>query len=139
MIKFIYASVLCLCLGIVSPAFAEAPQSTALTSQVSVAGQMNLDKFSALLKQGFKSVIVNRPDQESGNIVSVSQLREMAEKSHVSVIYQPVESGKISQTDIQEFAKYYNELTKPILLVCRSGSRSASLFNQAKAQGLLND
>jgi uncharacterized protein (TIGR01244 family) len=139
MIKLIYASVLCLCLGMISPAFAEMPQSTALTTQVSVAGQMNLDKFSALLKQGFKSVIVNRPDQESGNAVSVSQLREVAEKSHVSVIYQPVESGKISQTDIQEFAKYYNELTKPILLVCRSGSRSASLFNQAKAQGLLND
>ena len=139
MIKSIYASVLCLCLGMVSPVFAETPQSTALTTQVSVAGQMNLDKFSALLKQGFKSVIVNRPDQESGNAVSVSQLREVAEKSHVSVIYQPVESGKISQTDIQEFAKYYNELTKPILLVCRSGSRSASLFNQAKAQGLLND
>ncbi len=139
MIKSIYASVLCLCLGMVSPAFAETPQSTALTTQVSVTGQMNLDKFSALLKQGFKSVIVNRPDQESGNTVSVSQLREVAEKSHVSVIYQPVESGKISQTDIQEFAKYYNELTKPILLVCRSGSRSASLFNQAKAQGLLND
>jgi uncharacterized protein (TIGR01244 family) len=139
MIKSIYASVLCLCLGMVSPAFAETPQNTALTTQVSVTGQMNLDKFSALLKQGFKSVIVNRPDQESGNTVSVSQLREVAEKSHVSVIYQPVESGKISQTDIQEFAKYYNELTKPILLVCRSGSRSASLFNQAKAQGLLND
>ena len=139
MIKSIYASVLCLCLSIISPAFAELPQSTALTPQVSVAGQMNLDKFSALLKQGFKSVIVNRPDQENGNLVSVSQLREVAEKAHVSVIYQPVDSGKISQTDIQEFAKYYNELTKPILLVCRSGTRSTALFNQAKAQGLLNE
>lgn len=139
MIKSIYASVLCLCLSMISPAFAELPQSTALTLQVSVAGQMNLDKFSALLKQGFKSVIVNRPDQENGNLVSVSQLREVAEKAHVSVIYQPVDSGKISQTDIQEFAKYYNELTKPILLVCRSGTRSTALFNQAKAQGLLNE
>ncbi|NWK75032.1 hypothetical protein HYG93_12280 [Acinetobacter sp. SwsAc6] len=139
MIKSIYASLLCLCLSMLSPAFAELPQSTALTPQVSVAGQMNLDKFSALLKQGFKSVIVNRPDQENGNLVSVSQLREVAEKAHVSVIYQPVDSGKISQTDIQEFAKYYNELTKPILLVCRSGTLSTALFNQAKAQGLLNE
>ena len=139
MIKSIYASLLCLCLSMLSPSFAELPQSTALTPQVSVAGQMNLDKFSALLKQGFKSVIVNRPDQENGNLVSVSQLREVAEKAHVSVIYQPVDSGKISQTDIQEFAKYYNELTKPILLVCRSGTRSTALFNQAKAQGLLNE
>ncbi len=53
-------------------------------------------------------------------------------------MYQPVDSGKISQTDVQEFAKYYNELPKPILMICRSGSRSTALFNQAKAQGLLD-
>jgi Uncharacterized protein conserved in bacteria len=57
----------------------------------------------------------------------------------VSVVYQPVQSGKIFQTDVKEFAKYYNELPKPILMICRSGSRSTSLFNQAQAQGLLND
>lgn len=113
--------------------------STALSSAVSTAGQMNADKFSGLLKQGFKSVIVNRPDDETGNTVTVSELRNIAEKAHVSVIYQPVTSGKISQTDIAEFAKYYQELPKPILMICRSGTRSAALFNQAKAQGLLHE
>ncbi len=28
---------------------------------------MNAAKFSQLMRQGFKSVIVNRPDQEMGN------------------------------------------------------------------------
>ena len=55
------------------------------------------------------------------------------------MIYQPVNSGKISQTDILEFAKYYNDLTKPILMICRSGARSSALFHQAKSQGLLHD
>ena len=101
---------------------------------------MTTDKFSSLLKQSqFKSVIVNHPDDEQGNEVTVLQLRSIAEKSHVSVVYQPVLSSKISQTDIREFAKYYNELPKPILMICRSGSRSTSLFNQAQAQGLLHD
>ena len=102
-------------------------------------GQMTTDKFQQLLKAGFKSVIVNRPDQEQGNTVSVAQLRQIAEQSQVSVIYQPILSGKISQTDVIEFTKYYNELPKPILMVCHSGSRSSILFNQAKSQGLLNE
>ncbi|WP_353141875.1 beta-lactamase hydrolase domain-containing protein [Acinetobacter pragensis] len=121
------------------PALAQ-NDSIILNNNASAAGQMTAEKFNSLLKQqGFKSVIVNRPDQELGNTVTVNELRSIAEKSHVSVIYQPVISGKISQTDVAEFAKYYNELPKPILMVCKSGSRSSSLFNQAKAQGLLHE
>lgn len=130
----------CLCLTCSADLFAQNDVlSQTLNAQVSVAGQMTTDKFQQLIKAGFKSVIINRPDQEQGNTVSVAQLRQIAEQSQVSVIYQPILSGKISQTDVTEFAKYYNELPKPILMVCRSGSRSSILFNQAKYQGLLNE
>ena len=130
----------CLCLTCSADLFAQNDiLSKTLNAQVSIAGQMTTDKFQQLIKDGFKSVIVNRPDQEQGNTVSVAQLRQIAEQSQVSVIYQPILSGKISQTDVIEFAKYYNELPKPILMVCRSGSRSSILFNQAKSQGLLNE
>lgn len=130
----------CLCLTSSADLFAQNDiLSKTLNAQVSVVGQMTTDKFQQLIKDGFKSVIVNRPDQEQGNTVSVAQLRQIAEQSQVSVIYQPILSGKISQTDVIEFAKYYNELPKPILMVCRSGSRSSILFNQAKSQGLLNE
>ena len=130
----------CLCLTCSADLFAQNDiLSKNLNAQVSVAGQMTTDKFQQLIKAGFKSVIVNRPDQEQDNTVSVAQLRQIAEQSQVSVIYQPILSGKISQTDVIEFAKYYNELPKPILMVCRSGSRSSILFNQAKSQGLLNE
>ena len=113
--------------------------SKALNTQVSVSGQMTTAKFRDLLQDGFKSVIVNRPDQETGNLVSVNQLRNIAEQAHVSVIYQPINAGKVFQTDVVEFAKYYHELPKPILMIRRSGSRSSVLFNQAKSQGLLNE
>ena len=130
----------CLCLTCSADLFAQNNLlSKTLNAQVSVAGQMTTDKFQQLIQAGFKSVIVNRPDQEQGNTISVTQLRQIAEQSQISVIYQPILSGKISQTDVIEFAKYYNELPKPILMVCRSGSRSSILFNQAKSQGLLNE
>lgn len=113
--------------------------SKSLDTHVSVSGQMTIDKFKQLLQQGFKSVIVNRPDQEQGNLTTVSELRSLAEKSRISLIYQPVISGQIRPSDVEEFAKYYNSLPKPILLVCKSGSRSTVLFNQAKSLGLLNE
>ena len=131
--------VLATCFSCITPVFAANDLSRALTSTVSVTGQMTTSKFQQLIQQGFKSVIVNRPDQETGNSVTVSQLRSIAEKSQVSVIYQPVVSGQISQANIEEFARYYNELPKPILMVCRSGARSAALFNQAKSQGLIHE
>lgn len=131
--------VLATCFSCITPVFAANDLSRALTSTVSVTGQMTTSKFQQLIQQGFKSVIVNRPDQETGNSVTVSQLRSIAEKSQVIVIYQPVVSGQLSQANIEEFARYYNELPKPILMVCRSGTRSVALFNQAKSQGLLHE
>lgn len=113
--------------------------SQALNADVSVSGQMTADKFQKLIQQGFKSVVVNRPDNEPGNLITAHQLRSLSEKSKVSLIYQPVISGQISQLEVTEFSKYYNSLPKPILLICKSGSRSRSLFNQTKAQGLLNE
>ncbi len=131
--------VLATCFSCITPVFAANDLSRALTSTVSVTGQMTTSKFQQLIQQGFKSVIVNRPDQETGNSVTVSQLRSIAEKSQVSVIYQPVVGGQLSQANIEEFARYYNELPKPILMICRSGVRSSALFHQAKSQGLLHE
>lgn len=141
MTKSVFKTLLCCLFLSCSPyLFAENESlSKALNPQLSVSGQMTTNKFQQLIKDGFKSVIVNRPDQEQGNTVSVLQLRQIAEQSQVSVIYQPINSAHVSKIDVIEFAKYYNELPKPILMVCRSGSRSSALFNQAKSQGLLHE
>jgi uncharacterized protein (TIGR01244 family) len=120
--------------------FADSSSPTrALSPNVSVVGDMTPAKFKNLMQQDFKSVIVNRPDQEVGNQTTASELRSLAEKANKSLIYQPVVSGQITDSDAQEFAKYYNSLPKPILLVCKSGSRSTVLFNKAKSLGLIDE
>ena len=140
MTKYLLQVMISLGLMLTAPlSFATTEFSKALNKSVSVTGQMTTDKFKILMQQGFKSVIVNRPDQEAGNLTSANELRNLAEKAQISLIYQPVISGKITETDVQEFAKYYNSLPKPILLVCKSGSRSTVLFNQAKSAGLINE
>ena len=135
--QVIVLSLVCICTPV---SFAnENALSQALTPNVSVTGQMTAEKFQKLIQQGFKSVIVNRADQEAGNMTSASELREIAEQAKLSLIYQPVISGQISKQDVHEFAKYYNSLPKPILLVCKSGNRSKVLFNQARSLGLIDE
>lgn len=143
MTKQLLASVITtLCLSLTSPSFAQlqlSPLSKTISPDLSIAMQMNQEKFTQLMQQGFKSVIVQRPDQALGNLMTVNELRTIAERAHVSVIYQPIPIGKISATDVVEFAKYYNELPKPILIICQSAPRSKALFDQAKLQGLLHE
>ncbi|OTG84056.1 beta-lactamase hydrolase domain-containing protein [Acinetobacter sp. ANC 4648] len=140
MTKSTLGLVLCCCLIYTNLTYADdADLSQVLATNISVSGQMTTDKFQKLIIQGFKSVVVNRPDDEQGNVTTAHQLRSIAEKSKISLIYQPISSGQISQSDIIEFSKYYNSLPKPILMVCKTGSRSTTLFNNAKSQGLLNE
>lgn len=89
MIKhFVYSALLSLSVTCNTQIFTETTDLTrSLNSSVSVTGQMTANKFETLMRQGFRSVIVNRPDQEQGNLVSVNQLRNIAEQDHVSVIY----------------------------------------------------
>lgn len=132
---------MCIVLSLLNSAVlaATAPMTLALSPQLSVAGQMSTDKFKKLMEYGFQSVIVNQPDQETGNTVRVEQLRNIAEQSNVSVIYQPIPRHAIAEKDVIEFAKYYQELPKPILMICKSGERSKQLFYQAQHLGLLHE
>ncbi|OTG64657.1 beta-lactamase hydrolase domain-containing protein [Acinetobacter silvestris] len=140
MTKSFISLVFCCCLIYTHVTYAEnVDLSRALATDVSVSGEMTTDKFQKLIALGFKSVVVNRPDDEQGNLTTAHQLRNISEKSKVSLIYQPISSGQISQSDIIEFSKYYNSLPKPILMICKTGSRSTTLFNNAKSQGLLNE
>lgn len=140
MTKYLQAVLCCIMLYSTTPVYAEFDTaSTALTSQVRVSGQMNSEKFQHLLAQGFQSVIVNRPDHEPGNQITVVQLAQLAKPANVKLVYQPVISGQINAQDIVNFANHYNSLPKPVLLICKSGARSTALFNQARNAGLLNE
>jgi uncharacterized protein (TIGR01244 family) len=45
----------------------------------------------------------------------------------------PVQSAYQTPEQVAEFARVMEELPRPVLLYCRSGSRSARLYQQAQA------
>ena len=103
-----------------------------LTDSFAVAPQLTAEDMPAVAAAGFKSVIINRPDHEGGpDQPLAAQVMAQAETEGMAVSYLPVVSGAITQEDVVAFSELIKTLPKPILAYCRSGGRSAQLFQAA--------
>jgi sulfide:quinone oxidoreductase len=104
-----------------------------LSDTLSVAGQISPADLPAIARAGFKSLICNRPDGESPGQFSHHDLAAAASQAGLTLAYQPVESGRVSQPDGWAFAALLNQLPGPTLAYCRSGLRSATLWALSQA------
>lgn len=107
-----------------------------LTADFAVAPQLQPADMQELAHEGFKSVIINRPDGEGGpEQPSSEDVLRAARAAGLEARYQPVVSGSISPADIAEFARLLKTLPAPVLAFCRSGARCTQLFEGATAPG----
>lgn len=111
-----------------------------MTQQISFAGQLYPEQIKEVAERGFKSVINNRPDYEEGaHQPTAVQIQAATQAQGLTYVFQPVISGQITQQDVETFAKYINELPKPVLAFCRTGNRCNNLYQMAKQMDLLDD
>ena len=95
-------------------------------------GQIDPMHLVAIAEQGYQSVINNRPDFEGGPDQPTSaEIQAQAEKLGLQYAYLPVVSGSITPEQVAEMARLLKTLPGPILAFCRSGTRSAILYQMA--------
>lgn len=99
-----------------------------LSDDLSVSGQIAPADLERLRASGFRSVIVNRPNSESPDQPTFAQIRVAAAAVGIEARYLPVVTGKVSSADAAAFSRTLDELPKPSLAFCRSGTRSATLW-----------
>ena len=106
------------------------------TDQFGTLGQITADDVSEIARQGYKSIINNRPDGEAGPQQPVSAEIEMAAKAlGLNYAYLPVVSGQITLEQAQEMARLLETMPGPVLAFCRSGARSTNLYMLAQQVG----
>jgi uncharacterized protein (TIGR01244 family) len=106
----------------------------AVAPDVCVAPQLGPDAMAEAARQGFKSVINNRPDFEHGPDQPTNAAIEAAAKAAgLAYRFLPVDGGYQSPEEIAAMAQLLAELPRPILAFCRSGARSARLYGAAQA------
>jgi len=104
-----------------------------IAPDVCVAPQLGPEAMAEAARQGFRSVINNRPDFEHGPGQPTSAAIEAAARAAgLEYRFLPVDGGYQSPQEIAEFAKLLAELPRPILAFCRSGARSTRLYMAAQ-------
>ena len=104
-----------------------------LTDDISVAPQISRDELSQAAKLGFKTVICNRPDGEDFNQPVAEDMADTAGDSGMTFVHQPVVSGNVTMDDVQQFSQLLQDMPKPILAYCRSGTRCSTLWALSEA------
>ena len=107
----------------------------AVAADVCVAPQLTPAAMAEAAQAGFRSVVNNRPDFEHGpDQATNAAIEAAAHAAGLEYRFLPVAGGYQSPAEVAAMAQLLKELPRPMLVFCRSGSRSANLLRQA--QGL---
>jgi sulfide:quinone oxidoreductase len=104
-----------------------------ITDDLSVASQLDAAALPLVAERGFRSVICNRPDGEAYGQPAFGPIEQAAAALGIKTAYQPVSSNAVSDADGAAFGKLLEELPKPILAYCRSGTRCTMLWALSEA------
>lgn len=99
-----------------------------LTPELSVSAQISCADLPALAQAGFRSVLCNRPDGESSDQPTYTELERAAQAQGLQIRYLPAESGKVTDEQGVAFGRLMAELPKPVLAFCRTGMRSTTMW-----------
>jgi sulfide:quinone oxidoreductase len=106
-----------------------------ISPDFAVAGQISAGDLPAIAQAGFKSIICNRPDGEGGAAQpAFASVEQAAQSQGLQARYLPVISGQMTAEQVAAMAQLLAELPAPVLAYCRSGARSAALWQSALNQ-----
>ncbi len=108
-------------------------QPNRINANLSVSGQIMPEAVAAVAEAGFRSIICNRPDGEGADQPGFAEIEAAAKVAGLQAAYQPVISGKVTDSDAQAFGALFASMPKPVFAYCRTGTRSATLWSLSEA------
>jgi sulfide:quinone oxidoreductase len=103
-----------------------------LSDHFAVCSQVSPQDMQAIASAGFRSIICNRPDGEEWGQPAFAELEAAAKLAGLETAFLPVSPSGISVEQPEKLATLLKELPHPILAFCRSGARSAGLWQAAQ-------
>lgn len=89
---------------------------------ISVTPQITIEDVAEIARLGFRTLVANRPDQEEHGQPAMTDIEAAAKEHGLEWVYMPVESGNITDQDVERFAPMIRDAEKPVLAFCRSGT-----------------
>ena len=102
-----------------------------INNNIAVSPQISTADLAIVKEQGYTLVVCHRPDGEGADQVNFDEIEDAAKKLDLKTIYQPVVSGKITDSDVAQFKAILAEAKGPVFAYCRTGTRSTTLWSLA--------
>jgi sulfide:quinone oxidoreductase len=102
-----------------------------LEAGIFVAPQLVEADFAEIAARGFRSVVNNRPDREAPDQLPNEQAEAAALGRGLQFRFLPVDNLNVTdETPVNAFAQLMDDLPRPTLFYCRSGTRCTILWAQ---------
>ncbi|MBU3260625.1 TIGR01244 family phosphatase [Roseovarius sp. PS-C2] len=102
-----------------------------ITEDYAVSPQITLADIAEIKAAGFRSIMCNRPDGEDYGQPEFDAVAEAARAEGIEVRCVPIVSGMVTPQAAQDFAAALEDMPKPMLAYCRSGTRCTMLWSIA--------
>lgn len=107
-----------------------------LTPFLSVSPQITAEEVGIAASMGFKTLICNRPENESEDQPEMQSIIDACERQGMAWHYQPVISGKVTDENAVNFGNLLKEVQGPVLAFCRTGTRCTTLWALSESHHL---
>lgn len=104
-----------------------------ITSDYAVSPQIAPEDMAALARQGFTTVICNRPDHEVGPELQHDRMRDAAKAAGLDFVYNPVENGGMTLDAVTGQGAALEKAPGDVFAYCRSGTRCAVVWALSQA------
>lgn len=103
-----------------------------VTEDISVAPQISVDDVDEAARQGFRTIINNRPDNEEPGQPTGHQIEAAAKAAGLAYFHVPVR-GSPTPEQVETTNRILAEAPAPVLAFCRSGTRSIITWSLGQA------
>ena len=107
-------------------------RSTPITGFLNVTGQITREDVAALAREGFGSIVNNRPDGEEPGQPGTAEIEAEAKQHGLHYAYIPVSHATITRRQVADYQKTVLRGPQPVLAYCRSGTRCYLLWAAAR-------
>jgi len=115
-------------------------QLTSHSKDFSTTGQLAPEDLNEAATLGFRSIICNRPDHEdAADQPASANIQTQAKRLGLEFAYLPIQPNAITDADVQRFVRLLDSLPAPVLAFCRTGNRSAQLYQKASGMFYRNE
>jgi sulfide:quinone oxidoreductase len=108
------------------------PPLAELAPGLSAAGALGPSDIEALAASGVHTLVNNRPDNEDPGQLPAAEARRLAEAHGIAYHHIPITAASLSRADVEAFAAVLCSASQPVVVHCRSGTRSTLLWALAR-------